>query len=241
MTPTDVANRALDEIGVPAIGDITEHAVCLRTYDPTLRQLHAAALWNFAKRTQTLHAIDSTLVTPRLYVYEWPIDCVHPRHLNWRWPVPFEIADYPLPNPAGSDWQQIEGHSPESTRVILCNLPNAELVYTGLVQFPSMWDPLFEEAMVRTLAAKWAMPLRGGVDVSPEDKKFVLQLRRDNIELARMALETARVRDANEGHNFMPTVDAEWITARSASGTMPLSAPLTYALGWRPMPMIDNA
>lgn len=230
-TPTDVVNRARDEIGAPPIDDILNDQAALRIYDATLRQLLSAAHWNFARRELALSVLTDQTARNWLCVYEWPVDCVNARFLIYPYMWPFEIADYPIPNPPDSDWGNIEGHSPESTRVILTNAVGAELVYTGLVQYPQMWDSLFEQAMVATLAARLALP-------TLEDKRVAMQLRRENIEIARMALEEARLRNANEGTNVMPTFDADWIRARSVSGLLPPTTP--YTQGWLPMPLIDN-
>lgn len=105
-TPADIANRALDALGVRlSIGDLqegTEQAKpLLRAYGPALRQLFRAAHWNFARKQATLTLLqDSTGATtayqiaqgmvatvgtgtagmvPWLYEYAWPIDCVKAR------------------------------------------------------------------------------------------------------------------------------------------------------------------
>jgi len=105
MLPADVANRALDAVGVEPIGDLQEGTrqaqVVLRTYGASLRQLLRAAHWNFARSRRPLVLLnDATGQTtqeqgaaggpvtvgtgtpgmrPWLYEYAWPVDCVKAR------------------------------------------------------------------------------------------------------------------------------------------------------------------
>lgn len=110
--PCDVANRALDAIGVPGwIGDLEEGTelaqAMLRVYGPSLRQLLRKAHWNFARRQVNLNLlVDSTGQTtlyqqqnnlpvtvgtgtvgmrPWIYSYSWPIDCVLARYVPISW------------------------------------------------------------------------------------------------------------------------------------------------------------
>ena len=52
--PVDIVNRALDECGVEALGDLEEGSpaarAATRIYTPTLRQLLSGAHWNFARK-----------------------------------------------------------------------------------------------------------------------------------------------------------------------------------------------
>lgn len=262
--PEDVVNRALDECGVDEIGDLYEGSkaaqAALRIYDPILRQLHAAAHWNFTRRQQQLTLrgdsagkwnTNTSVPVPWSYMYDWPVDSVHARFVlrrgataldavtlepigadpGWNAPAPFIITDAPLPNDLASDWSLVEGHNPESTRVILTNELGAIHVFTGLNQYPDSWDPLFEQAFVACLAARLAMPLI-------PDKKLAVQIRRDNIEIARSALVTARVRDGNEGWTIADHTP-DWIRARTSG-----SSASTYGIlynSWSSMPMVEDA
>lgn len=229
--PVDIVNRALDECGCPEIADLYEGSpaarAALRIYDSTLRQMFAAANWNFARKQDVLVLmadISGVLISnvdvplPWQYMYGWPVDCVHARWVPWvgcgtptnqRGSVPFIVTSVPRLNPVESSWDRIEGHDPDQTRVILTDQAGSSLVYTGLLQYPDAWDPLFEEAMVATLAARLAMPC-------VPDKGAARQIRSDNLAIAREALVTARVRDGNEGWTIMDHTP-DWISARTSS------------------------
>lgn len=246
----------IDEIGDLSEGSKPAR-VASRVYWPTLRQMLSAAHWNFARKQDSLVLladISGQLVTaqdvpsPWAYMYEWPVDCVHARFVPMTMvsdaiappifsattvntiptvvgnrPTPFIVASSPRPNDLASSWADVEGHDPEQTRVILSNQAYAQLVFTGLMMYPDAWDPLFEQAMVAAFAVRLAMPLI-------EDKKFARVVRADNMQLARSALDAARVRDGNEGwaiNDHMP----DWIRARTSGGLI-WEGPGVLYYGW---------
>jgi hypothetical protein len=90
------------------------------------------------------------------------------------------------------EWWEVQGVSPVSRTVILTNVRCANLVYTALIPYPNMWDALFQEAMVALLASVVALPLT-------KDKKFGMQMRTQQIAVAREKLTQARIADGNEG------------------------------------------
>jgi hypothetical protein len=191
------------------------------------------------------------------YMYEWPTDCVHPRWVPSTWwsdgadistaiygistgptvvsgdriPTPFIVSNSPRTNPIESQWYDIEGHDPDSTRVMLTNQPNATLIYTGLMMYPDNWDPLFEQAVVAALAVRFALPLI-------QDRKEARIIRADNIAIARAALDEARVRDGNEGwsvYNHVP----DWIRTRWSGWGWGTNGELFY--GWTSIPWLESA
>lgn len=114
----------------------------------------------------------------------------------------------PQENPADYD---TVGVAPGGRTVVLCNVLNAQLVYTALVQYPSLWDPLFRSAFVAYLAAEVALPLT-------QDKKFGRELRGDQMKIATQKVMQARVRDGNEG-SYNSDIAVDWINRRgSGSG-----------------------
>lgn len=264
--PTDICNRALDECGIEEIGDIEEGSrvarACLRIYEDTLKQILSAAHWNFARKQieLTLMADASGLYISNIdvpqpwgYMYEWPTDCVHARWVPatlgpsqitqdgtvtntvqwpaWNAPSPFLVTSAPRLNPVDSSWDVIEGHDPEQTRVILSNYYGAQLVYTGLMQYPDAWDPLFRQAMVAALSSRLAMPLI-------EDKKFARQVRIDNTQIAKIALDTARVRDGDEGWTVQDHTP-DWIRIRTSG--IALSGPGMLWYPWMTVPWLEDA
>jgi hypothetical protein len=208
-----------------------------QVYDSMLRGMFAAAPWNFARRQRQIdmmgdasgqfHA-NTYVPLPWRFMYEWPTDCVHARYvmaLNayaldengvavysppaWNRPAPFLVTDVPIPNDFASNWDQVEGHSPESTRAICTNQLGAQLIYTGLIQYPDAWDPLFRRAMVAAMAARIVLPMM-------DDKRTARAIRDDQIRIAREAMIEARVRDGNEGWTVVDHTP-DWIRARTSS------------------------
>ena len=93
-------------------------------------------------------------------------------------------------------------------RVILCNIPYAQAVYTARVLDPTLWDPGFVDGATMTLAAWLAQPLSG-------DK----QLAAGAATLAKQTILEARVSDGNEGLTTSDVVP-DWIRARWRGGGM---------------------
>ena len=96
--PADVANQALDAIGLDfTIGDLQEGTkpaqVLLRAYSQCLRQLLRAVHWNFArKQTPLLLLADASgqapdtptqVIAPWTYEYAYPNDCMKARFVPW--------------------------------------------------------------------------------------------------------------------------------------------------------------
>lgn len=210
--------------------------IARRAYDPLLRWMHAQTHWNFARRQLQLgmrgdlcgqYNPNRQVPHPWAYMYEWPADCVHARFVlgldayaldasgsplysapAWNRPAPFLVTDAPLANPIESSWDQIEGHSPESTRVVCTDQLGAVLVYTGLIQYPDAWDAGFRQAFVAALAARFALPLIG-------DKALARAVQSQQTAIAKEALIEARVRDGNEGWTVREHVP-DWIRARTS-------------------------
>ena len=96
--PSDIANEALDAIGVDyTIGDIEEGnrfaQVCLRKYRPCVASLLKAAHWSFARQQAQMqiladrtgqYATNTNVILPWLFEYALPNDCVHARHVPWQ-------------------------------------------------------------------------------------------------------------------------------------------------------------
>lgn len=181
---------------------------------------------------------------PWLYEYAYPIDCMKARFVPWNPPInlpvptgniipsnsgsplfpvtvntpggklrpsPFLLAnDANYPPPAGTVTWEVQGISPGGRTVILTNVRNALLVYTQLILYPSQWDPLFRAAMVAFLAAEIALPLN-------KDKKFGMQMRRENLNILKQKLELARVANGNEAWSSSDFA-TDWIQFRRTGG-----------------------
>lgn len=126
-------------------------------------------------------------------------------------PARFLVANDPnYASAPGQIFWETQGQAPTGSTVILTNVKNATVVYTGLMLYPSTWDPLFRAAMVAYLASEIALPLN-------KDKKFAMQLRKDNIEIAKAKIKEARVIDGNEGF-FSSDIRVDWMETRRTGG-----------------------
>jgi len=124
-------------------------------------------------------------------------------------PARFLVAtDFNYPAQQGAVTWEVQGVSPQGRTVILTNVPNAQLVYTSLVLYPSVWDSLFRAAMVSYLAAEIALPLA-------KDKKLGLALRTQNMAIARQKVTEARVANGNEGWSNSD-ISVDWMRARNS-------------------------
>lgn len=132
-------------------------------------------------------------------------------------PAPFLVAtDFNYPPPPGQITWEVQGVSPAGRTVVLTNVKQALCVYTALMLYPSVWDPLFREAMVAYLASQTCLALH-------KDKKLALAVRPALIQNVKDKLSAARAVDGNEGvfsTDHMP----DWMSGRRTGGL--------YGNGW---------
>jgi hypothetical protein len=134
---------------------------------------------------------------------------------------------------AVADAMQGEGVGIRRRRVILTNVPptldmnqnpvGPPLVYTGLAVEPSLWDSLFEMAFVAVLAERFAPTLMVDPEASADDmtkqRAAMLQVRAQQIAIAKDAIREARVASANEaGFPQNAVHQADWIRAHRIYG-----------------------
>lgn len=175
-----------------------------------------------------------------VYSYAYPTDCVRVRFIPWNHHVPgygvppgnIAIPNVPIMTGLGGPWpghrprparwllgndvnnlpaagtEPTHGVSPTGRLVILTDVKDAHCVYTTLVVYPDLWDELFRAAFVAYLASEIALPLT-------DDKKFGLELRNLQIQIAKQKLDMARVSDGNEGFTDVNR-KADWMRARNA-------------------------
>jgi hypothetical protein len=126
-------------------------------------------------------------------------------------PAKFVITNDPnYPPEPGQIFWEVQGQSPQGRVVIMCNVYKAMCIYTTTALYPSMWDSLFREAMVALLASNVALPLS-------KDKKFGMQMRKDNIEIAKAKIREARVVDGNESV-ASSDISVDWMRTRNTGG-----------------------
>ena len=121
-----------------------------------------------------------------------------------------EATDPNYPPPAGSDFNAVQGVSPQGRTVILTNVKQALCVYTALMLYPSVWDSLFREALVMYLASQVCLALH-------KDKKLALEVRPQLIKGVKDKLTAARLVDGNEGW-YTNDIPVDWMAARNSGG-----------------------
>ncbi len=193
----EICNMALANLGVTTfIAQINERSkeagVCRLFFDSVRDTTLEAFDWAFARRRVRL-ALTNASVTNWAHAYAYPSDCISARRIvipcdrrpraNER--IPFEVS---------SDGQK---------RLILCDLEDAELVYTVRVEDPNLFSASFVAAMSAALSARIAMPLTVSTTIS-----------NNAIQLAARALDAAVASDENQGQEDEPK-ESELIAARN--------------------------
>lgn len=123
-----------------------------------------------------------------------------------------EMTDPNYPAPPGLTSWEVQGTSPQGSTVILTDVPNATLVYTALMVYPSNWDPQFRAAFVSYLASEIALPVW-----SRKDRNFGLKMRGEQIAIAKAKITQARVTDGNEAWTSTDFA-TDWMQFRRAGG-----------------------
>lgn len=113
---------------------------------------------------------------------------------------------------AAASYEATEGVGPISRRIILTNVPQAQLVYTYLATETQVWDSLFEQAMVAILAHYFAPRVL-------HDPKMAIEERNAQIAIAKDAIRQARVASDNEaGYRQSTDHVPDWIRVRRLGG-----------------------
>lgn len=185
--------------------------------------------------------VGTQVLPPWVYEYAYPDDCMKARFLPQNYlnpnqassvpqtsaqesqppygvgmrltPAPFLVSsDFQYPVNQQSNWQEGVGTSPAGRIVVLTNVQQAQLVYTALMPFPSMWDPLFEQALVDLLSVRLSPALA-------KDDRSGLAKTKAAEERLRQSLTIARAQSANEG-SYPQTTDniPDFIRIRSSGG-----------------------
>lgn len=190
--------------------------------------------------------VGTKVVVPWIYEYSLPLDSMKIRFVPanpWQEPVPvtgnislpevplttgfnaapwigqrlvparFLVAtDFNYPPAAGADVSSIQGVSYQSSTVVLTNVKCAQVVYTALITAPQVWDPGFQEAMVAYLAQQIALPVW-----AKKDRKFGIEVRTQQIAIAKAKIMQARVDDGREGH-YAANLSVDWMRVRNSGG-----------------------
>lgn len=241
--PTDIANRALDECGLPSIGDLDDGSdaakAIQRIYWPTLRQILSAAYWNFARKQHQLVCLADAIMGTETYtdvpqpwgfMYEWPDDCVHAR---W---VPATVVVETPGTPIFTGGQTLNvalgASRPTPFLVTSSNRTNdiASNWYSIEGHDPEQTKVILSNQYGAHLVYTGLMQYPDAWDALFEqavvaalaarlamplirDRKEARVIRSDNIMIAKDALVAARVRDGDEGWTVQNHMP-DWIEAR---------------------------
>lgn len=172
--PEDLVNDALVRTGirwrVGSLYDGSPPAKCaLDIYSQTRDELLRSEDWGFAERDLSLLVLktappggyfppttwNSTYpIPPWRYEYAYPVDCLKVRAIR---PQPLII---PEPDPRPHVWRLANDASLlPPAQVILTDVVQAILVYTGQVTNPLLWEPLFVETLIAALSRRLAPAL----------------------------------------------------------------------------------
>lgn len=157
---------------------------------------------------------------PWLYEYEWPDDCLAARFVIPVYAQEGSATPFTTGADSFSPWDQAPVTSVPFTpasdfklttssvrqKVILTYAPNAQLVYTGAVTDPDLWDASFTNAFINVLAAWLVNPLN-------MDKSLLAQ----RVAVVKDLVQAARMSDGNENlvaQDHLP----DWIAVRANGG-----------------------
>ena len=150
---TEVANEALTLLGETAITSLSENTdrarVLDRLYTPTLDHALRTHDWNFARMRAVLGRLAAVPEFGYAYMYQLPQDplCLRVLTTNLRADEPWEIETY------------ITADLTAQYRVILTDATALEIRFIARVTSPTLWDPLFADALVHELARRAGYPI----------------------------------------------------------------------------------
>ncbi|HDR9078187.1 TPA: hypothetical protein QDA98_000737 [Burkholderia vietnamiensis] len=216
VSQVQICNLALSSIGTRStIASLDEGSAeanqCALHYDAALDATLRGAHWNFARKQMDLALLadatqGQTVPQPWTYMYALPANCVLARFVlpqTTALGMPVPVAQQrPVPFIIGST----EDANGNDITALLTNEPFAQLVYTGRITNPAIFDPSFVDAFVPVLGSKLAIPLTG------EQGK-----RRDQLTIAQALLISAQVSNGNEG---LTVIDhqPDWMRVRGFAG-----------------------
>ena len=199
ISDIDICNLALLRLGTrSSIASFTEGSVeanaCFRVYALLRDMLLASHQWSFATHRVILADLGQA-PDGWTHRYAYPQDCLRARSIR---PVPGQASLNVIPFEVSGD---VNGQG-EAIKVILCNIPNAELIYTSRLHSPDLFPPHFVEALSWIIAAELANALSGDDGLA-----------QSTLQMATQAITACKCVDANESpmpQDHMP----DWITVR---------------------------
>lgn len=173
-TAAEICSLALLRIGQrQVIDDLDEDSVEAQVskllYEQTRDFVLASHPWAFATKRDDLAVVSGETRTAWKYVYALPTDCINPRyiHTGSRIPGPDERIPFAIEHNAGT-----------TSRVLLTDMEDAELVYTAKIETVALFSPHFVDTLAWKLAAEFAL----SIPVKPQlglvaEQKFEASLR----------------------------------------------------------------
>lgn len=182
-SPADMVNLSLRRIGYKLrVGNLYDGSTAAKTALDIYAQTRDAVLvendWDFAERNVTATLLKSAPVggyfppvawngtaNPPpgwLFEYLYPSDCLKVRILK---PVPLFVLNFD-PQPNAFFLANDNFYTPPQ-RVILSNVPNANLVYTGQVTDPATWSSGYVESLASALGRRLVPSLIGLNAIQP--------------------------------------------------------------------------
>lgn len=202
-------------------------------FNPTFEQLARSAPWNCLRQQSDLTLLAAAAGTPEnvdgttlplpavpwLYQYALPDLCLDMRYIVPSLPNLTPTGTTPLTTASvvASTWLPCDGDIPfvvaystdsqnNPIQTILTNQTQAQAVFTVNQPNPVIWDSLFEQAFVASLAAFLVPAL-----------SLNIPLMQMQIKIADTAITMARVRDGDEGTTVQDHIP-DWIKARQSGG-----------------------
>lgn len=170
--PAQVVNLALGRLGRPErIGSLYDGSkfakAALAIYGQTRDEILRGGDYDFAERNINANLLKSAPAggytptrpwngvtdppPPWLYEYTYPSDCLQVRNIK---PIPIFVMNFD-PQPHTWTIENDQYFSP-AQKVILTNVPSAQLVYTAQVTDPTTWEADFIEEFSADLARRLA-------------------------------------------------------------------------------------
>lgn len=205
-------------------------------YTPTFEMLARTADWNCLRQQATLTLIAAAAGTPEnptgatmplpptpwLYSYSTPSDNLQIRSIVPSNPnsgsaggIPLTTASYTagpfLPGTPAIPFvvgyaNNVTGSAPQE--IVLTNQSQAQCVYTVNQPNPIIWDSLFQQAFVSSLAAFLVPAL-----------SLNLPLMQASMKAADALIAQARIRDGDEGITVVDHIP-DWMQARAGGGSL---------------------
>lgn len=199
LSRTDIANQALARVGARPIMDLDDEDLptartCKSVFDATIEEVGRSAEWNCLKARENLAQLSEVPAFGWAYQYQLPTGCLKLVKLNGT-----DSDSDP------GDEYEIEG------KKLLTDAEEAKIQYIKFKTDTNEYDSLFIDALVVLLAAKIAVPIRGG--------DYTEMAGRLLAEYETVKLPRARKRDAAERKRkwYNPASESRFISSRRFS------------------------